>query len=109
MKENALIFYAASLMAVTTASAAASASACLYNNAGRSLYAVFDSSAGAAERNLRVGDFLCQTLPKGETARVSILPYGGARLGCSVEIRQGEDMFVESFGTMNNCRYRSGG
>lgn len=80
--------------------------ACIQNDTGRNLYMVLASTIEVLERGVQVGDRFCLVLPEGETARVSIVAYGGARFGCSVDLTGDEMMSIGRFSTLNQCKFR---
>ena len=85
----------------------ASLAACVKNDAGRNLFIVMASDAGRIERSFLSRDRLCQPAPDGEQVRVSILPYGGARFGCRIDLVGDEISTLLRFDTMNKCKFKS--
>lgn len=79
--------------------------ACLVNNAGRTVYAIVTSPEGRMERKLPVGDKVCKDVGKKGDVRFNILPYGGARFGCRLDLKGEETSILVRFSTMNKCDF----
>ena len=79
--------------------------ACLRNDAGRTLYATIQSSAGRIEQNIRAGEEICQRVSSRTMVIVNVMPFGGARFGCRAEMKGDEKLTLTHFGTMNKCRF----
>nr|WP_321444374.1 hypothetical protein [uncultured Cohaesibacter sp.] len=97
----AAIVCAASFIAI------AAEAACVRNDTPKSLYVVMKSKASRVERTFVGGETVCLTVGKREKAKVNVLPFSGARFGCRTEIRAGQTVGLDQFGTMNKCHFQT--
>ncbi len=87
--------------------ATAAEAACVRNDTPKNLYVVMSSSAGMLERTFVAGATVCLPVGKGLKAKVNVLPFSGARFGCRTEIRSGQTVGLDQFGTMNKCHFQT--